>query len=386
MINIFQPSFGDEELAAVREVLESRWVGKGTKVELFERAWADHIGASAEQVTALSSCTAATFVAMELIEVGPGDEVVLPSVSFVGVANAIAARGARPVFCDVDGRTLNPTVANVAAALTERTKAVAVLHYGGQPGAIAEIAELCRDRGLWLIEDAANAQASSVAGKPAGTFGDIAVWSFDHGKIAVAVEGGMLYARDPALVEKAAKLAYLGLEQRSGFDEARRAATRWWEFDVCSFSPRRIMNDVFAAIGLVQLSRLPEAVARRREIAAEYDRALASVPGLVLAPPVPAGHVTSHYLYWVQLAPSVRDTVARELYDRGIYTTFRYELLHKVPAYGAKVELPGAEYASARTLCLPLHQELSDADVETVTSALHEVVTAEATDAARGVR
>jgi aminotransferase len=382
MINVFQPSFGEAELDAVREVFDSRWVGKGSKVDAFEAAWAEHIGARREQVTALSSCTAATFVAMELLEVGPGDEVVMPTVSFVGTANAVAARGARPVFCDIDPRTLNPTVEQVRAALTPRTKVVVVLHYGGQPGQLAEIAELCRGRGVRLIEDAANAQASYVDGQHVGTFGDIGVWSFDHGKIAVSVDGGMLYARDPALAEQAAKLAYFGMGQLSGFAEAQRTATRWWEFDVSSFSPRLIMNDVLAAVGLVQLGRLPEAVVRRGEIVAEYDRRLADVPGLLLPPPLPAGHDTSHYLYWVQLAAGARDATARALYDRGIYTTFRYALLHEVPAYGAKVELPGAEHASATTLCLPLHQELSDVDIDTVTTALREVVTALITDAA----
>lgn len=384
MLNVFQPSLGDQELAAVREVFESCWVGHGPRVDAFEAAWAEHIGADREQVTSTSSCTAATFIAMEVLGVGEGDEVVLPTVSFVSAANAVAAHGARPVFCDVDPRTLNPSVEHVAAALTPATKAVLLLHYGGYPGQVAEIAELCRERGVKLVEDAANAQASKAGGRHAGTFGDIGVWSFDHAKIAVSVDGGMLYARDPEVTARAAKVAYFGMEQSSGYNEALRSHTRWWDFEVSSFSQRSIMNDVFAAVGLVQLRRLPEFLARRREVVEFYDRELADVPGLVLPPPLPAGHEGSHYLYWVQVDADRRDGLARQLYDRGIYTTFRYPALHKVKAYGSTAELPGADLAAATTLCLPLHQALSDADVEHVVTALTDVVAGRVSAGARG--
>ncbi|NKE62662.1 DegT/DnrJ/EryC1/StrS family aminotransferase [Lentzea sp. PSKA42] len=375
VINVFQPSLGERELAAVRAVFESCWIGKGSRVAAFEAAFAAHIGAAPEQVMSTNSCTEATFLAMQLLGIGPGDEVVLPTVSFVGTANAIAAHGARPVFCDVDPRTLNPGVEHVAAALTPATKAVLVLHYGGYPGQVAQIAELCRSRGIKLIEDAANAQASTVDGQACGTFGDIGVWSFDHGKIAVAVDGGMLFARNAELVEHGRKLAYFGLEQTSGYDQSMRAHTRWWDFEVSSFSRRSVLNDVLAAIGHVQLDRLAEFVARRREIVDAYDKALEAVPGVLVPPALPPGHDSSCYLYWVQLDPNLRDGVARRLHERGIYTTFRYPQLHKVRAYGAgDLSLPGAGHAGAATLCLPLHQALTDDEVDFVSTSLIEVL------------
>lgn len=374
MINVFQPSLDEQELSAVREVFESCWIGRGPKVEQFESSFAAHLGVDRDRITSTNSCTEATFLAMELLDIGPGNDVVLPTLTFVGTANAVAARGARPVFCDVDPRTLNATVDDVEAALTPATKALLLLHYGGYPGEITQIARLCRDRGIKLIEDAANAQASRVDGRACGTFGDIGVWSFDHGKIAVSVDGGMLYARDPDLVARAVRLAYFGMEQATGYAEAMRARTRWWDFDVSSFSRRSIMNDVLAAIGCVQLSRLNDFIARRRAVAARYDRALADVPGLVLPPPPPAGHETSYYLYWVQMDAGIRDQIARDLYDKGVYTTFRYPLLHKVQAYQADARLPRAERGAATTLCLPLHQALSDADVDHITTALAEAI------------
>ncbi|HEU5110838.1 MAG TPA: DegT/DnrJ/EryC1/StrS family aminotransferase [Micromonosporaceae bacterium] len=375
MINVFQPSLGEEELAAVSEVFATGWVGRGPRAAAFEREFAAHLGVGPEHVTTLNSCTEATFLAMELLGIGPGDEVVLPSVSFVGVGNAVASRGARPVFCDVDPRTLNPTVAHVEERLTPATRAVVVLHYGGYPGDVAGIAALCRDRGVRLVEDSACAQASSVDGRACGTIGDIGVWSFDHGKIAVTVDGGAFFARDPELVAEAAKRAYFGLEQFSGYAQAQRQLTRWWEFDVSSFSRRSIMNDVTAALGSVQLRKLPAFLRRRAEVAARYDAALAGVDGVATPPPAPPGHMTSHYMYWVQLDPDIRDLVARDLYEAGVYTTFRYPPLHQIHAYGAAgSSLPGAERAAAVTLCLPMHQALSDDDVDLTVTALRAAV------------
>lgn len=372
MINVFQPSLGEDELAAVAEVFDSNWVGKGPRTSEFEAAFAGHIGVGSERVTSVSSCTEATFIAMRLAGIGPGADVVLPTISFVSAGNAVAAHGARPVFCDVDLRTLSPTVADVAAALTPDTKAVLLTHYGGYPGNVLDIAALCRDRGILLIEDAACAVASTVGTQACGTVGDIGVWSFDAQKIVVTGDGGMLSARDPELVAAARKLAYFGLDQPSGFSQAKKAVTRWWEYEISSFSRRSIMNDIQAAIGIVQLGRLERFIARRRQIVDHYDAELAELPGVLSPPPLPRDHTSSYYLYWVQLDERIRDQVARDLYDRDIYTTFRYPALHRVAAYQSDARLPQAELAAARTLCLPLHQSLGDKDVDATVTALRE--------------
>jgi dTDP-4-dehydro-2,3,6-trideoxy-D-glucose 4-aminotransferase len=373
VINVFQPCLGEEELAAVGAVFAGNWLGYGARAKAFEAEFAAHLAVPAPNVLFINSCTAGLFLAAQLLELGPQDDVVLPSVSFVSAANAIASTGARPVFCDVDRRTLNPSVEDIERAVTPRTKAVLVLHYGGYPGDIADIAAFCRDRGIRLVEDAACAVDSRVDGKACGTFGDIAMWSFDAMKILVTGDGGMLHTRDDELARRARRLAYHGLEQSSGF-AAAKVSHRWWALDVRDFGGRVIGNDMTAAIGSVQLRGLPRAIARRREIAGQYDRLLAGVPGVVVPPPLPEGHTSSYYFYWVQLDPRIRDAVAADLLERGIYTTLRYPPLHKVPAYRADdVLLPATDEVAGNTLLLPLHHGLSDADVKTVADELAEL-------------
>ncbi len=374
MINVFQPSLGEEELAAVGEVFESGWLGRGSRTSAFEAEFAAHIGVGGQHVTAVNSCTEGLFMAMELLEIGPGDEVVMPSVSFVGAANAVASRGADLVFCDVDERTLNPRLEHVAEAVTDRTKAVVVLHYGGRPGWVGDIALWCRERGIALVEDAACAVASTVDGVACGTFGDIGVWSFDAMKILVTGDGGMLYTRDPDLAARAATMANLGLVQSSGLAAASAGvADRWWEFEVSSFSRRSVTNDLASAIGSVQLRRLPTFVRRRRAIAAAYRLGLAGLSTLRLPPELPEGHLSSEYLFWVQLEPQLRDELARHLRKRDIYTTFRYFPLDGVSAYGARHTPAGAAKAAATTLLLPLHQALDDATVQKIIDEVREV-------------
>ncbi|MEU2228673.1 DegT/DnrJ/EryC1/StrS family aminotransferase [Streptomyces sp. NPDC018347] len=377
MIHLFQPQTGELELAAVAEVFADRWLGHGPRTKAFETEFATHLGVDPAHTIFLNSGTAGLFLALECLDLAEGDEVVLPSLSFLAAANAVVAAGARPVFCDVDPRTLNPTARHIEAALTERTKAVIVLHYGGYPGDIEAIAALCRDRGVPLVEDAACSVDSRVDGRAVGTFGDLAMWSFDAMKVLVTGDGGMLWVRDPERAARARRLAYHGLAQSSGFGHAR-VSHRWWELEVPEVGRRVIGNDLTAAIGRVQLGRLPGFTARRRAIVELYDRELAGADGVLTPPPPPAGHESTHYFYWVQFADGMRDDIASELLAADIYTTFRYAPLHKVPAYRSadQAPLPSSDHAAARTLCLPLHPGLTDDDVRTVAATLRKAVAA----------
>ena len=370
MINVFQPALGEEELAAVGEVFQSNWIGRGRRTEEFEARFAEHVGVPRDRITSVSCCTEGMFQAVELLGIGEGDEVVLPTISFVGAANAVAARGARPVFCDVDRRTLNPTASDIAAKITERTRAVLLLHYGGVPCAMDEIGASLREKRIALIEDCACSVASSFKDQACGTFGDVGVWSFDAMKILVTGDGGMICCRTPELAERAQRSVYLGLLEGSGF--TRKVDARWWEFEIDGFGRRAIMNDVSSAIGLVQLGKLPGFIQRRREVHAYYDRALEGLDWLQLPPPLPPGACSSYYFYWVQSDPDVRDRLAWHLRERGIYTTFRYYPLHQVAHYNARESLPKAEVAAATTLCLPMHQSLDDQDLATIVHAIHD--------------
>jgi dTDP-4-amino-4,6-dideoxygalactose transaminase len=367
---VFQPSLEREELDAVAKVFKSNWIGKGALTRQFESAFSQHLGVDQTLLRSVSCCTEALFQAMPLLGVGPGDEVVLPSISFVGAGHAILAAGATPVFCDVDPRTLNATAATIADRLTSRTKAVLILHYGGLPCEMDPITALLADRHVALVEDSACSVASSYRNRSCGTFGDIGVWSFDAVKLLSTGDGGMIYCSSAADATRAERLLYLGLTTPSGF--ANNVGERWWEFDVIAPGRRATINDIAAAIGLEQLKKLPAFVRRRRDIHVFYDASLAGLDWLRTPPAPPVHSESSHYLYWVQTAAGLRDRLAWWLKERDIYTTFRYLPLHRLPLYARADCLPHAEGAADITLCLPIHQRLSDADLGRVVEAIHQ--------------
>jgi aminotransferase len=175
------------------------------------------------------------------------------------------------------------------------------------------------------------------------------------------------------------------MDRASGYGQAS-TGQRWWEFGVVSHSRRSIINDMTAAIGCVQLRRLPDFVARRAAVAQRYDEALSPVPHLRCPPPLPPGQLSSHLFYWIQLDPHIRDSVARRLHDEGIYTTFRYLPLHRLPIYQADLSLPGAEAAASQTLCIPMHQGLDDRAVDVVIEQVTHAVATETALAAEGAR
>ena len=370
MINFCQPTVGDDELDAVRDVFASNWLGNGPRTAELERAFAEHLGRPPAEVLAVSSCTEGLFQAVTALGLGPGDEVVLPTVSFVGAAHAVRSQGATVVLCDVDPATLNPTAQLVERVLTAATKAILVLHFAGDPGAVGELAELAVAKSLFLVEDAALGLAASVGGRPCGTLGDVGVWSFDAMKVMTTGDGGMVWCRTPEVADRIRMGVRMGVGS-SGL--ARSGASgRWWEIDPTLLGRRATMNDVAAAIGLVQLRRLEEFVRRRRAIAEAYDAALAKLDWLRPVGPRQEGAVWT--FYGIRTAPGVRDRLAAELLDSGIYTNFRYWPLHRMAMYRGPGSYPGGDEAAATTLLLPLHAALTDADVERVIGAVSAFV------------
>jgi aminotransferase len=358
MIPVFSNTLGEDEIEAVRRILTTHWLGIGPECKKFEDELSIHFRVPRLLLT--NCATSAIYLALRVLDMPRGAEVIIPAIHFVAVANAVIELGVTPVFADVDPRTLNVTADEILRMRTRKTWGVFLLHYGGHPCDMDPVMKACQ--GLVVLEDAANAVASTYDGQAVGTFGDAGVWSFDSMKILVMGDGGALWLRDDKAHRRAWHLRNMGLSSFSGTDSAAKGNERWWEFKVTEPSGRFDSNDLLAAIGRVQLRRLPEFVGRRREVWQTYQKELAGVGDLVLPPEPLPGATTSYYLYWVQT--SRRDGLARHLVDNGVYATFRY---YPLPLALGRDDCPPMAYrASLTTLCLPLHQNLMGEDVERI--------------------
>lgn len=364
MINVFQPCLGAEELERIKEVFESNWLGKGKITDEFEVGFAAYRNVDRKHMFTTNCCSEGLFASMHMFEIGPGDEVIMPTISFVGASNAVCASGAKLVLCDVDPRTLNARACDIEAKITSNTKAIMLLHYGGIPCEMDEIMALAEKHNLVVIEDSACSVSSTYKGRACGTIGDMGMWSFDAMKILVCGDGSMLFFKDPEKKAAAEKWLYFGLESKSGYSNS--VDKKWWEYDVSSFGHRAIMNDITAAMAVEQLKKLPSFIARRKEIHEKYDALLGDLNWLDIPKNLPKYCTSSYYFYHIQVKDNVRDALAKFLRNNNVYTTFRYFPLHRVNHYGITGSFPNADFASDHTLCLPMHQSLSNADVEQV--------------------
>lgn len=370
MINVYQPTLGKEELKRLEVIFNSNWIGKGNLVAEFEERFATHLGSTRNNVLTTNCCSEGLFSSMYLCDIQPGDEVILPTISFVGAGNAVCANGSKLVLCDVDRRTLNVRAEDIEKYITAKTKAILLLHYGGIPCEMDEIMALADTHHIKVIEDCAAGVWSSYKGRALGTFGDMGMWSFDAMKILVCGDGGMLHFRNYELRERADKWLYFGLETKSGFENS--VAQKWWEFDISCFGHRAIMNDMTAGVALEQLAKLPMYMEKRAAVHEFYNEALKNVGWLDLPPLIPADCKTSYYFYHVQVKNGKRDQYARFLRENGIYTTYRYYPLHRVPGYGIIGDFPNADFAADNTLCIPMHQSLSQDDLSLIVEKTEE--------------
>jgi aminotransferase len=368
MINIFQPQLGNEELQAIDRVFKSNWVGKGKLTKEFEEKFAHHTGVSYENMRSTNSCSEGLFLSMSIFNIAANDEVIMPTISFVGAGNAVCARGAKLVLCDVDKKTLNVTAEYIDKKITEKTRAIMLIHYGGVPCEMDAILELAKLKNLYVIEDSACSVSSTYKGRACGTMGNMGMWSFDAMKILVCGDGSMLYFNTKELAEQAEKLMYFGLENKSGFSNSIDA--KWWEFDLSCYGHRSIMNDITASIALEQLKKLPGFIAKRKRIHDIYTDQLHSQRWIDLPQSLPSYCTSSYYFYHIQVDKEIRDDLARFLRKNGIYTTFRYYPLHWVKYYGIHERLNNAEEAANKTLCIPIHHSLKDQDIDLVISTI----------------
>jgi aminotransferase len=366
MIRVFEPTLGQKELAAIDETFMNRWPGAGPKVKEFEAAFAKHINVESKEMISVTSCTEGLFQSVSALGLTSSDEVILPTISFIGAAHAVSASGARLRLIDVDAATLNPRTEHIEAALTSRTKAIILLHFGGQLPWIREISELVTRKNVILIEDSACALGGKCDGASYGTFGDIGLWSFDAMKLLVTGDGGMIRVTDDNLRKKIFDNVHLG-GVRPGLENKTGDSTGWWEVNPNYWGRRAYMNDIAAAIGLVQLQRIESFIRRRKSIVQTYNQALRNISWLQL-PLLSDGYIP--YFYWIQTPARIRNKLAEYLYKHGIYTTFRYWPLHRTKLYADAGIYPGADVASDMTLLLPVHQNLSDSDVSYIINTI----------------
>lgn len=364
MINIFQPTLGKEELNRIAQVFESNWIGRGNLTLEFEKIFAKHIGSTEKNIVTTTCCSEGLFSSMHLCDIKPGDEVIVPAVSFVGAGNAVCANGSKLVLCDVDRRTLNARAEDIEKVITSKSKAILLLHFGGIPCEMDEIMQLADTYHLKVIEDCAAGVCSTYKGKALGTIGDMGMWSFDAMKILVCGDGAALHFKDPELRERAAKWLYFGLEAKSGYENS--VAQKWWEFDISSFGHRAVWNDVTAAMALEQYKKLPMYMKKRAAVHKFYDENLKDLDWIDLPLPIQEGCSSSYYFYHIQIKNGKRDQLAKYLRNHEIYTTYRYFPLHRVPGYGITGSFPNSDYVADNTLCIPIHQSLTTEDLENI--------------------
>jgi dTDP-4-amino-4,6-dideoxygalactose transaminase len=343
-----------EEAAAIARVLERGWLSMGPEVLAFEQEFADAL--NARHAVAVSSGTAALHLAFLALGVGPGDEIVQPAMNFVAAANMTVAAGATPVFADILGPgepTLDPDA--VAAGLTPRTKAVVTMHHGGYPSRVEALAELCRSRGVALIEDACHAVGAPFLRDP-GPRGDALCFSFFSNKNLATGEGGMLVTGRDEVAARARLLRSHGMT--AGTWERHRAGAPPYGVAMPGFNYR--LDELRAALGRAQLGKLAAGNAARGRLVAAYRRALGELPGWTL--PFPDVSRGAHHLM-VVVAPGAeaREHVARALAEAGVQTSRHYPCVADLEAFQRRAApaLPRSRAFAARTLTLPLHPRLT---------------------------
>jgi dTDP-4-amino-4,6-dideoxygalactose transaminase len=368
MLLVAEPSLGEDEKAALAEVVDSGWITMGDRVRSFERAFADEH--HAVDAVAVSSCTAGLHLAMQALEIGPGDEVLVPSLSFVATVNSVLHAGATPVFIDVESLD-EPLIscADAAAKCTARTKAVVVMHYAGYLADGDVWRDFASTRGLHLIEDAAHAAGLD---RPS-VFGEVAVFSFFGNKNMTTAEGGMVIARDQEVLERVRQMRSHGMTAGT----LQRLSGHTLTYDVTMLGYNYRMDELRAAIGLVQLRNLRRWNEKRKRLTDTYRRLLRlHCPDVSV--PFATQRSSSHHILPVILPnEACREAVADRMRGAGIQTSVHYPPIHRFCWYRRRfpsVLLPMTEEFCRRELTLPLHPKMEEGDVEAVTGALADAL------------
>jgi len=365
MIPIFRPWFGDEEVDAVREVLTSGWVGPGPKVETFEERFAAYIGV--RHAIGVSSCSAGLFLALKVLNV-EGGEVVTTPMTFVATNHAILQNDATPVFCDIDAETMTIDPEAVVAAITDRTKAIMVMHYGGHPCDMDPILEAAAARGIPVVEDAAHAAGGRYNGKMVGSLGTIGCFSFHAIKNLSTCDGGMITTDDDALAERLKRLRWMGITRGTWERFRSQQEKPSWDYEVDEVGFKCGMNDLNAALGLIQLAKLESANGQRREIASQYAKAFGDLPWFRI--PVERSYARSAYHAY---APRVddRDGLIRHLATREIDASVYYKPNHLYSVYEPyRRPLPVTDTVWKQLVTIPLFPSMTEGEIAQVIDAV----------------
>lgn len=376
-VPFFRPSVGEAEVAAVSECLRSGWLTTGPKTRAFEAAFEAAIGEGVHAI-AVNSATSGLHLGLEALGVGPGDEVIVPTLTFTATAEVVRYLGATPVFADIDPDTLCLGVEAIEPLLTTRTKAIVPVHFTGRSCDMTAIQALARARGVKVMDDAAHALPTVHQGKIIGDTGaDVTVFSFYANKTMTTGEGGMLVTRDPELAQRARVMRLHGID-RDVFDRftAQRAS---WLYDVVAPGYKYNLTDIASAMGIVQLGRCDEFQAARTRLAARYDEAFADLK-LRRPPGAAEGDTHSWHLYIIQLtddAPVDREAFISALQDAGIGSSVHYRPLHQMTywrSYCGEQKFPNADRYFQFCVSLPLFMAMTDAEqdyvIETVAGVL----------------
>jgi len=356
MIPAAKPEIGAEERAAVERVMLSGMLAQGPEVAAFESEFSAIV--DGRHSVAVNSGTSALHMAFVAAGIGAGDEVIVPSFSFAATANAVGLAGATPVFVDIELDHFNMDPAAVEAAITPRTRAIMPVHLYGHPADLVALTAIAEKHDLLLFEDAAQAHAASVNGKPVGAWGIAGSFSFYPTKNMTSGEGGMITTASDDLARMSRVLRNQGMERR-------------YENEVIGFNTR--MTDIHAAIGRVQLTKLAGWTAKRQENAAFFS---ANLQGVV-TPPTADGAVHVFHQYTVRVVDQDRDAVAEELGKRGIGTGVYYPTpIHRLPSFRLDVDLPTTELATTQVLSLPVYPSLSQGELDSIVEAVNAVAAA----------
>ncbi len=359
MISVFGSKVGQEELREVQSSLENQWMGIGPKTRQFEEAFSKRL--NLPSFTLLNSGSNSLLMAVKLLDLPKGSEVILPSFTWISCAHSILLAGLKPVFCDVDINTHNVTLETIEPCITKNTKALMVVHYAGKPVRMETLSEL----GLPIIEDAAHAVDSKLGDQYCGSIGDIGIYSFDAIKNLPMPEGGGITAKNPKHTEQTNNLRYCGIG-KSGFEVSQTKSHRWWEYHIFDVYPKLIPNDICASVGLAQLKKVDLHQKLRKKIWNLYQETFKNLPWLILPKDPEPDEQHSYFTYCIRLTNGRRDEFAHYLLDKGIYSTLRYHPLHLNPIYQSTKKLPNCEQLNETALNLPLHPNLSDSDIQKI--------------------